>query len=137
MLDPTPITGAQCYLRTVAGEGLRSVLSVRQLAALRSGKTSGKTAEASLDVGEEEGGAGGGGRGHRGGGGPGECSGQSKVAVCPKSIPPPTAPYLQKDERRGSSESHRRATIFPHPLKFPKMGTMYQLLIGFGRLILK
>ena len=59
MLDPTPITSAQCYLRTVAGEGLRSVLSVRQLAALRSGKTSGKTAEASLDVGEE-GGAGGG-----------------------------------------------------------------------------
>ena len=57
MLVPTPNTRARSYL--LAGEGLRSVLSVRQLAALRSGKAVIKAAEVSLDAGEEEGGTGG------------------------------------------------------------------------------
>ena len=65
MLGPQPNTKARCtylltHLLTVAGEGLRSVLSVRQLAALRSGKAVTKAAEVSLDAGEEEGGTGGG-----------------------------------------------------------------------------
>ena len=68
MLGPHPNTKARCtylltnlltYLLPVAGEGLRSVLSVRQLAALRSGKAVTKAAEVSLDAGEEEGGTGG------------------------------------------------------------------------------
>ena len=56
MLVPTPNTRVRSYL--LAGEGLRSVLSVRQLAALRSGKAVTKAAEVSIDAGEEEGGTG-------------------------------------------------------------------------------